>query len=120
MRRFRRTWNNWSSRELSYKERLIHLLDRPGGRLLLGKLATGAIRRAGGDDVEIAYVDVLWTRRAGRYYFPDGLNFNYVCSDFNTWKRQMEQYAADTKEYWLRHYSPKEGDVIIDVGAGRG
>ena len=109
---------------MSYKERLIHLLDRPGGRLLLGKLATGAIRWAGGDDVEILYANGLWTRRAGPFYFPDGQTFNYVYSDFNEWKQQMEQYmeqcAADTEEHWLRHYSPKEGDVIIDVGAGRG
>ncbi len=105
---------------MSYKETLIHLLDHPGGRLLLGKLATRAIRRAGGGDVEIAYVDGLWTRRAGPYYFPDSSNFNYVFSDFNAWQQQMEQYTADTKEYWLRHFSPKEGDVIVDVGAGRG
>jgi FkbM family methyltransferase len=32
----------------------------------------------------------------------------------------MEQFVSDTKEYWLQHYTPKEGDVIVDVGAGRG
>jgi FkbM family methyltransferase len=105
---------------LSYKKALIGLLDRPGGRFLLGKIAT---RVMGGNqvrDVEIAYIDGLWTRRVGRHFFPDGRRFEYAYSDFGAWKGQMERYEADTREYWLQHYRPREGDVVVDVGAGRG
>jgi FkbM family methyltransferase len=105
---------------LSYKKALIQLLDRPGGRLLLGKIATTFVRRLAGDDVEIAYVEGMWTRRVGPDFFPDGLRFDYTYADFDSWKRQMEMFASDTKDYWLQHYRPQEGDVVVDVGAGRG
>jgi FkbM family methyltransferase len=105
---------------LSYKKALIRFLDRPGGRLLLGKIATGFVRQVTGDDIEIAYVDGLWTHRVGTDFFPDGPSFRYSKSDFGTWKGQTERYASDTKEYWLQHYRPQGGDVIVDVGAGRG
>lgn len=78
------------------------------------------MRGLGGDGVEIAYVDGMWTRRAGRHFFPDSLRFDYAYADFESWKRQAEIYASDTKEYWLQHYRPQEGDTIVDVGAGRG
>jgi FkbM family methyltransferase len=68
----------------------------------------------------IAYIDGLWTRRIGSYFLPDSLHFEYGYADFKEWKDQIERYVADTREYWLRHYTPTEGDVIVDVGAGRG
>ena len=105
---------------MSYKRALIRLLDRPGGRLLLGRIATSSLRRISGPGVEIAYVDGLWTRRVGPHFFPDSSRFEYAYGDFDVWKRQMEVYESTTSDYWLRHYSPREGDVIVDVGAGHG
>jgi FkbM family methyltransferase len=105
---------------LSYKKALIRLLDRPTGRFLLGKIATHVIQRATGDDFEIRYIDGLWTRRAGSDFFPDGPRFNYTYADFHSWKDEMDRYASATREYWLQHYHPQEGDVIVDVGAGHG
>lgn len=105
---------------LSYRRTLIRLLDRPGGRFLLGKIATRVVHRAGGKNVQIIYRDGLWTRRVGSDFFPDHLKFDYSYADFEVWNHQMEHYEADTTEYWLQHYRPKDGDVIVDVGAGRG
>jgi FkbM family methyltransferase len=105
---------------LSYKRGLIRVLDRPGGRLVLGKLATSYFRRVAGPGVEIAYMDGLWTRKIGTAFFPDGLKFEYAYVHFDAWKRQMEVNASYTRDFWLRHYKPREGDVIVDVGAGRG
>jgi FkbM family methyltransferase len=105
---------------LSYKRTLIRLLDRPGGRFLLSKIATHLLQRAGNQGVEVAYLNGLWTRRVGSDLFPDSHRFDYTQSDFNSWKRQLDQYIADTEDLWLQHYRPKEGDVIVDVGAGRG
>ena len=105
---------------MSYKKALIRLLDRPGGRFLLGKFATGFLRRIGGDGVEILYVHGMWTRRVGNNFFPDGLRFDYVYPDFQVWRQQAETYASETRDYWLQHYKPQQGDTIVDVGAGRG
>lgn len=105
---------------MSYKRALIRLLDRPGGRFLLGKIATTFLHLLSGEGVDIDYIDGMWTRRVGRDFFPDGPRFDYTYPDFENWKRQMEVYSSDTKEYWLQHYRPQEGDVIVDVGAGRG
>ncbi len=107
--------------ELSYQTALIRLLDRPGGRFLLGAMATRRIRRRLAEqEIGVTYLDGLWTRRIGPHFIPDGLRFDYLYAEFSTWKQQVEQYAADTEEYWLRHYRPQRGDVIVDVGAGRG
>lgn len=105
---------------MSYKSALIRLLDRPGGRLLLGKIATTFLHLRSGKGVEIEYIEGMWTRRVGPDFFPDGPQFDYAYADFESWKRQMEVYSSDTKEYWLQHYRPQEGDVIVDAGAGRG
>jgi FkbM family methyltransferase len=103
---------------ISYKRTLSHLLDRPGGRWLLGKVATPYARRVLGADVEIVHINGLWTHRVESSFFPDGPTF--ACVSLGSWKTQLKGYVSDTKEYWLKHYRPQEGDVIIDVGAGRG
>lgn len=105
---------------MSYKKSLIRLLDRPGGRGLLGKIGTRVVRRSSGGDIEIVYRDGFWVRRAGPHFLPDGPEFDYTYEDFSRWTHQTERYVADAKDYWLRHYEPREGDVIVDVGAGRG
>ena len=104
----------------SAKKRLVRFLDRPGGRGLLGVVATSVARLNSGEDVAIRYVSGLWTRRIGRHFLPDGPRFEYVYSDFGAWRAEIERREADAREYWLRHYTPKDGDVIVDVGAGRG
>jgi FkbM family methyltransferase len=86
----------------------------------LGNIATRFARLATGDDLEIEYVDGLWTHRVGPHFFPDGPRFNYAPPDFGNWKGELGRYVSDTKDFWLEHYRPQEGDVIIDVGAGRG
>jgi FkbM family methyltransferase len=99
---------------------LVRFLDRPGGRLLLGKMATRFVRRATSDDLEIAYRDGLWTRRVGPHFFPDSPRFEYASGELRLWAGTMARYLADTKEYWLWQYRPKAGDTIVDVGAGHG
>ncbi len=105
---------------MSVKKTMVSLLDRPGGRFLLGKVATYAIRSGGVHDVEIRYIEGLWTRRAGSQYFPDGVRFKYSYTDFTTWKTEANAYISQTEDFWFEHYHPRKGDVIIDVGAGRG
>ena len=102
---------------MSYRRSLIRLLDRPGGRLLLGKMATRIARKAIGDEAKIEYVDGFWAHRIGPHLFPDSLGFDYTPRHFEAWKGDLGQY---TRDFWFQHYQPREGDVIVDVGAGRG
>jgi FkbM family methyltransferase len=106
-------------RKHSYKKTLIQLLDRPGGRFLLGRVATRFLRRTG-YQVEILYRDGLWTRHTGLHFFPDSPSFEYEYDDFSKWENQVEIQIERTRDFWLQHYNPENGDTIVDVGAGRG
>jgi FkbM family methyltransferase len=105
---------------MSYRRTLAEVLDRPGGRYLLGLVATQYARRLVKDDVDVCYVDGIWTRRVRDHYLPDSPNFDYAYSDFDNWSKQIDLYVAQSHEYWLRYYAMRAGDVIVDVGAGRG
>jgi len=104
----------------SLKRRIVRLLDRPGGRFLLGAIATRVARSSSQEDVAIKYLSGLWTRRRGSCFLPDGPRFDYFNPDLTGVGRELERRDADAREYWLRYYTPKEGDVVFDVGAGRG
>src|SRR2546422_7121505 len=93
----------------------VRFLDRPGGRRVLAKLATRAARRETYADVEILYRN-LWAHRVGKYYYPDGRKFS---SDLK-WADLSQEYVRNAEERWLRYGRPQKGDVVIDVGAGRG
>jgi FkbM family methyltransferase len=95
------------------------LLDRPGGRFILGKIATLYVRRMTGDTIELTYRYGLWTHRVGANFFPDAPTF-YTFLDFEAWKGQADAYVSQAEDFYLYEYTPKQGDVIIDIGAGRG
>jgi FkbM family methyltransferase len=105
---------------LSYQRILIQLLDRPGGRFILGKAATLLMRGDNSRDIEIKYIDGFWTRKVGHEFVLDGPTYEYVFTDLAKWRDPFESYIADTKEHWLQHYTPQQGDIVVDVGAGRG
>ena len=100
--------------------KVFRLLDQPGGRLILGKCATYLYKRQTYKDVEIFYDKGLWSHRAGSYYFPDGHQFNYTTSSSWGWKDQAKTYISNAEDFWFQHYRPKQGDVVIDIGAGQG
>jgi FkbM family methyltransferase len=73
-----------------------------------------------GNTISIEYVDGLWTHRVGSDFFPDSPRFNYAPYEFDAWKSQAARCISETRDFWLQHYQPREGDVVVDVGAGRG
>ncbi len=104
---------------MSWKRRIVRLLDRPGGRGILGKLATRSARRRTGIDAAIFY-DAIWVHRVRNRYFPDGPRFDYDAGVFNRWAGEDERNSANAREYWFRFRAPKPGDTVVDIGAGRG
>jgi FkbM family methyltransferase len=87
-------------------------------RAQVAVLATAAAREAlPGVDIEIFW-DELWIRRMGQYYYPDPEIWK--TADPQRWLRFPEKYLRDVDDYWFHVYKPQAGDVIADIGAGRG
>lgn len=106
---------------MSLRGTLVRILDHPGGRFILAKAATVSAQRITRSGVEIEYHNGQWTHRTGPSAAESiGPNFAYTRQHFRAWRRQIEDYASETRDYWLRFYEPKPGDTIIDVGAGHG
>jgi FkbM family methyltransferase len=89
---------------------LKSLLDRPGGRKLLGRLVTRQSCKRWREPVEIFY-DGCWIHRFGNEVVArpepqSGFNLTALLSAY--------------KKLWLRDYEIQPGDTIIDVGAGIG
>lgn len=102
---------------MGYKWSIARLLDRPGGRFALARMATAAGRRITGLDVNIAYVNRRWTRRTGADLLQGDYRLDYRLVAFRQWR---DQCVAQTRDYWFYSYEPKPGDTIIDAGAGQG
>ena len=99
---------------------IVQQLDNPAGRSRLAAEATALAREAlPGSDIEIFW-DGLWIRRAGPHYFPDPDMFRIAEPDFQRWAAQAEKHLRDAADYWFHVYQPSPGDVIVDIGAGRG
>lgn len=87
-------------------------------RTELAKVATAAAREAlPGVDIEIFW-DELWIRRIGSCYFPHPEMWQ--SADPKRWLLYPEKYIRDANDYWFHVYKPNAGDLIVDIGAGRG
>jgi len=69
-------------------------------------------------DIEILW-DGVWVRRVGADYFPDPDLFARE-PNWERWASQANKYLRDAEDYWFHLYKPQPGDVIVDIGAGRG
>jgi len=105
---------------MSLRGAVVRFLDHPGGRSILGRAATASAQRITRSSVQIVYRDGQWTHSTGPSIETIGPQFAYTREMFRAWRRRIEAYAAETRDYWLRFYEPKQGDTVIDVGAGHG
>ena len=81
---------------------------------------TGRLHELGQADLEIVFADGLWMHRAGEIWFPDGVSFDYAEGSWAKWADQEAKFRRDAADYWFHVYRPQAGDVIVDIGAGRG
>jgi FkbM family methyltransferase len=99
---------------------MVEALDNPAGRSELARTATAAARIAApGVDIEILW-DGMWLRRVGPHYFADPEMFQVSKPNWERWSHTAEKYLRDADDYWFHVYKPRLGDVIVDIGAGRG
>jgi FkbM family methyltransferase len=101
-------------------EAIVSELDNPEGRLELARQATAAARLAvPGVDIEMLW-DGIWIRRVGPHYFPEPNLFGVAEPKWVRWPHTEATLLRDANDYWFHVYKPGPGDVIVDIGAGRG
>jgi FkbM family methyltransferase len=99
---------------------LVQRLDHPATRPELAARATALAREALPEvDIEILW-DGMWIRRVGAHYFPDPDMLTIPQPNWQRWATQAAKHLRDADDYWFHVYKPQPGDVIVDIGAGRG
>jgi len=101
------------------QRRFIKALDRPGLQPVLAFLATRYARRKTGLDVQIFH-DAGWIRRVGDYYLAESTTFDWQAGQIAAWRDDLGDILDMHRDWWFYQYKPKEGDVVLDVGAGGG
>ena len=101
-------------------ERQSAEMERVGAHAQLAAESTQLLRSQTGEDLAIAFEDGLWMHRARKLWFPDGPHFAYPDGCWEKWPAREEKFRRDAADYWFHVYKPSPGDVIVDVGAGRG
>lgn len=102
---------------LSVRRRLVNVLDRPGGRKLLG----GVAKKLWAPDtgVDVIY-DGMWIDVVDGVCIPRSKHFSYWSWDFEHMRERCRSRLESSVDYWTHVYKPKEGDTIVDIGAGVG
>jgi FkbM family methyltransferase len=62
----------------------------------------------------------MWMHEAGSRVVVDSPTADYHPSTFRTWVNEHQRRFAYAKDHWCKLYTCSPGDVIVDVGAGKG
>jgi len=98
---------------------LIRALDRPGGRGILAT-AVNRLARRSAPGVQVYFRSGMWMHQEGAVIFVDAPVMDYHPSTFRAWAHESDRCIADAHDHWLYAYQPRAGDLIVDVGAGKG
>lgn len=103
------------------KRSMLRLLDRPGGRWALQALTNAIAKRKLGPHAGSVFWDgQMWLHRCSSDVFPDFPYYDYSIVSFSRWPTQVFEWEQNARSFWFHVYQPRPGDVIVDVGAGRG
>lgn len=107
--------------EMSAERRKLLALRLKASRAEMARRATEAARAAlPGVDIEIFWDDGMWVRRVGSNYFPFPEAIRVEGAKWTAVAGMAEKFLRDADDYWFHVYKPAAGDVIVDIGAGRG
>lgn len=70
--------------------------------------------------MRVFFADGLWMHARGGVVVPDGPVFDMSPHSVKRWSDEPDVYVRNVRTYWYKLYTPRPGDVIVDVGAGRG
>ena len=104
---------------MTLRRALIRAFDRPGARGLL-VLALNRIARRYAPTVEILFRDRMWLHRDSGVVFVDSPTLDYHPYTFTHWNNELQRILSDAGDHWLHVYHPSPGDIVLDIGAGKG
>ena len=104
---------------MTLRRRFVRILDRPGLRPILVFLSTWYFRRKTGLDGQILY-DGAWIRRVGDCYLAEHVTFDWYAGQIAAWRIDLGDVLDMHRDWWFYQYQPKDGDVLVDIGAGVG
>jgi FkbM family methyltransferase len=76
--------------------------------------------RRSGADARVFFYRGMWVHEAGEVVFVDSPELDYGPWAFKAWVNQLDRLTMHAKDHWFHVYGPRPGDVILDVGAGKG
>jgi FkbM family methyltransferase len=104
---------------MTLRRALIRALDRPGGRGILRTAINSLVRRSA-PGVRVSFRNGMWIHRQGDVIFVDSPAMDYHPSTFRAWAHEFDRCIADATDHWCYLYRPCPGDLVVDVGAGKG
>jgi FkbM family methyltransferase len=99
--------------------RSVRLFDRQGWRWAL-KFSVNTIAKIRHSKNRINFQEGFWVHRLTNLLVVDGVRFWYPRTIVGSPVKEQIKYTELPMEYWFFQYTPKQGDVIVDIGAGKG
>jgi FkbM family methyltransferase len=62
----------------------------------------------------------MWMHQVADNIFVDFPTSDYHPSTFRAWASEMDRYDSNAQDHWFHLYKGRPGDLIIDIGAGKG
>ena len=72
------------------------------------------------DGARVYFHRGMWMHQTGHRVFVDSPTLDYHHSTFRWWPNEVESREMYAKDHWFYVYGPRSGDLIVDVGAGKG
>ncbi len=106
---------------MSIRHTVFKMLDRPGGRAIVGRLSSAYLQFATRKNMTVTYDGEFWRHEInGWQFFFEKPLFRYDERASSAWAESPSAEMRLVQDLWYKTYHPRNGDVIVDIGAGRG